>query len=173
MIFAFTGVLSSIEPKSVILIDEPEISLHPNWQMMYISYMKRLFKEYSSCHFIIASHSPYLVSDLNPDSSALIVLNMDNGTRSCQTVDYSTYAWSTENILYNVFHVRTTRNFYFDMELRELLSLTTNKAENQLARIRQLYSKLSSYIFDKNDPLNLILREVKEYIENVESDQSS
>lgn len=173
ILYAFLNIARHIQENSLILIDEPEISLHPNWQMMYISYMKRLFKEYSSCHFIIASHSPYLVSDLNPDSSALIVLNMDNGTRSCQTVDYSTYAWSTENILYNVFHVRTTRNFYFDMELRELLSLTTNKAENQLARIRQLYSKLSSYIFDKNDPLNLILREVKEYIENVESDQSS
>ena len=36
MIFAFTGVLSSIEPKSVILIDEPEISLHPEWQIQYV-----------------------------------------------------------------------------------------------------------------------------------------
>lgn len=31
MIFAFTGVLSSIESKSIVLIDEPEISLHPEW----------------------------------------------------------------------------------------------------------------------------------------------
>ena len=57
MIFAFTGVLSSIEPKSVILIDEPEISLHPEWQIQYVSLLKKIFKKYDGCHFILASHS--------------------------------------------------------------------------------------------------------------------
>lgn len=173
ILFAFLSIARHIQANSLILIDEPEISLHPNWQMIYITALKQLFREFSSCHFVIASHSPYLVSDLNPGSSSLIVLSMENGVRSAVTLDYSTYAWSAENILYNVFRVRTTRNYYFDIELRELLRCTGHSHAEDLPKIKQLYNKLSGYVFDSKDPLNLILDEVKEYIENAESDQSS
>lgn len=172
ILYAFLSIARYIKNNSLILIDEPEISLHPNWQMLYISFLKRLFKEQMSCHFILASHSPYLVSDLNPVSSSLIVLKTEEGIRSAETLDYSTYAWSTENILYNVFRVRTTRNFYFDMDLRELLHKTdcNNRDNVQFLRVKQLYEKLSSYVFDEHDPLRLILNEVKGYIDNVESE---
>lgn len=173
ILFAFLNIARHIRDNSLILIDEPEISLHPNWQMIYITALKQLFREFSSCHFIIASHSPYLVSDLSPDSSSLIVLSMEAGVRNAVTLDYSTYAWSAENILYNVFHVRTTRNYYFDIELRELLHCTSRKHADDLQKIKQLYTKLSGYVFDSKDPLNLILDEVKEYIDNAESEQSS
>lgn len=170
ILFAFLNIARHIQDNSLILIDEPEISLHPNWQMIYITALKRLFCEFSSCHFIITSHSPYLVSDLNPNSSSLIVLSMEGGVRTITTLDYSTYAWSTENILYNVFHVRTTRNFYFDMELRELLSKTAGGNNKNLSRVKELFQKLSSYVFDDSDPLKKILKEVEEYIENAESE---
>lgn len=173
ILFAFLNIARHIQDNSLILIDEPEISLHPNWQMIYITALKQLFRDFSSCHFVIASHSPYLVSDLSPDSSSLIVLSMEDGVRSAVTLDYSTYAWSAENILYNVFHVRTTRNYYFDIELRELLQFISNKHAEDLPKIKQLYNKLSGYAFDSKDPLNLILDEVKEYIKNAESEQSS
>lgn len=173
ILFAFLNIARHIRNNSLILIDEPEISLHPNWQMIYITALKQLFHEFSSCHFVIASHSPYLVSDLSPDSSSLIVLAMEDGIRNAVTLDYSTYAWSAENILYNVFHVRTTRNYYFDIELRELLQCTGRSQAEDLPKIKHLYNKLSGYVFDPKDPLNLILGEVKEYIENAESDQSS
>ena len=173
VLFAFLNIARHIQENSLILIDEPEISLHPNWQMIYITALKQLFREFSSCHFIITSHSPYLVSDLNPDSSSLIVLSTEDGVRTATTLDYSTYAWSTENILYNVFRVRTTRNYYFDSELRELLHYTSRNCIEELPQIKKLYSKLSGYVFDSKDPLNLILDEIKEYIENAESDQSS
>ncbi len=170
ILFAFLNIARHIQDNSLILIDEPEISLHPNWQMIYITALKRLFCEFSSCHFIITSHSPYLVSDLNPNSSSLIVLSIEDGVRTTTTLDYSTYAWSTENILYNVFHVRTTRNFYFDMELRELLSKTAGGNNKNLSRVKELFQKLSNYVFDDSDPLKRILKEVEEYIENAESE---
>ena len=168
ILFTFLNIARYIRDNSLILIDEPEISLHPNWQMIYIAALKQLFREFSSCHFVIASHSPYLVSDLSPDSSSLIVLNMADGVRNSVTLDYSTYAWSAENILYNVFHVRTTRNFYFEIELRELLHYTSHNQVEKLSRIKELYTKLSGYVFHPNDPLKHILAEVKEYIKNAE-----
>ena len=49
----------------IFLFDEPEISLHVNWQKSYIkelyTLLKKLEKNY---HFIFTSHSPFLLSDL-------------------------------------------------------------------------------------------------------------
>lgn len=170
ILYSFANIFNSINENSIILIDEPEISLHPNWQIKYISFLKKLFKEYSSCHFIIASHSHYMVSDLNPDDSSLITVNVDEEGKHFLTLDYSTYAWSAENILYNIFGVRTFRNYYFDMDVRELLYAISNDQKEKLDRIRFLYGKLSKYILDDKDPLNQIIDEAKEYIRNVESE---
>ena len=170
ILYSFANIFNSINQNSIILIDEPEISLHPNWQIKYISFLKKVFSEYSSCHFIIASHSHYMVSDLNPDSSSLITVNVDEEGKHFLTLDYSTYAWSAENILYNIFGVRTFRNYYFDMDVRELLYTISNNEKEKLDRIRFLYDKLSKYILDEKDPLNQIIDEAKEYIRNAESE---
>lgn len=172
ILYSFTNIYNSIDNNSLILIDEPEISLHPNWQIRYISFLKKVFNNYSSCHFIIASHSHYLVSDLNPDNSLLITVEMDEKGKHFLTLDYSTYAWSAENILYNIFKVRTFRNYYFDLDVRELLHAISHNKRDEMKRIRYLYDKLSKYVLDDKDPLNQIIIEAEEYIKNVESGQS-
>ncbi len=58
---------------SLVLIDEPELSLHPEWQAAFISTLKKIG---SNNQFIIATHSPYIVSNLTPEDN-LIVLNFD------------------------------------------------------------------------------------------------
>ena len=169
ILYAILNIAGHIEKNSLIMIDEPEISLHPNWQMMYISLLKTAFKDYSTCHFLIATHSPYMVSDLNPDSSSLIALYNNHGERKMHTIDYSTYSWSVENILYNVFHTRTTRNYYFEMDLRELIRLIGDNKDKDITRIKELYDKLSRYVFDQKDPLRLILKQVEEQFIYAES----
>lgn len=168
ILYTILNIANHIQHDSLVLIDEPEISLHPNWQMLYIGFIKKIFKEYASCHFVIASHSPYLVSDLSPESSALVVLRKEGSRRKAETIEYSTYAWSTENILYNVFHARTTRNLYFELDLRELLGIIDKKDLSQIGRAKELYCKLAAYVFDSKDPLNLILKEIKESLTNAE-----
>ncbi len=59
------GIASSIIDNALILIDEPEISLHPEWQEKYIELLMRVFKNYRGCHFIIATHSPQIISKLS------------------------------------------------------------------------------------------------------------
>lgn len=58
------GIASSIEDNTLVLIDEPEISLHPEWQENYIQLLIDSFTHVRGCHFIIATHSPQIVSNL-------------------------------------------------------------------------------------------------------------
>lgn len=62
------GIASSISDNSLILIDEPEISLHPEWQETYIDLLMEVFNDYRGCHFIIATHSPQIISNLKKDN---------------------------------------------------------------------------------------------------------
>lgn len=70
----FLSLSSCIENNSLICIDEPEISLHPKWQMDFIIKLQELFTEYTGCHFIIATHSPQIISGLNTKNGFVIDL---------------------------------------------------------------------------------------------------
>lgn len=169
LLFTLINISTKIETNSLVLIDEPEISLHPNWQMNYVNCLKRVFVDYLSCHFVLATHSHYIVSDLEPETSSLVVLTANHDdprrVRTAELLGYSTYAWSAENILYNVFEVRTTRNFYFEMELRQVINMIEKKT-NDLEGLKTKVDKLAKFSFDSNDPINLVLQEAERYLKH-------
>ncbi|PRM98530.1 hypothetical protein CJ667_03250 [Aliarcobacter cryaerophilus] len=47
----------------IILLDEIELSLHPQWQKYYINNLLKIFK-FNNVHLIFVTHSPFLLSDI-------------------------------------------------------------------------------------------------------------
>jgi predicted ATPase len=172
-IFTMINLLSEIENNTLILIDEPELSLHPSWQMQYIKLLKAITVNFNTTHCLLASHSHFMVSDLTPQSSSLVTLNKgsssDGEYRYSKLIPYDTFAWSAENILYEVFHLRTTRNMYFESDLVSLLKLVSEKSQD-INEIQRLYEKLNSYVFNHNDPINHILYQTKTYLGGLVND---
>lgn len=161
------GLLTSLKENSLVLIDEPEISFHPNWQLRYLYYLREIFKEYKTCHFIIATHSHFIISDLDPQTSSVVRLTRDKvGELHAQSIKETTYGLSAEEILYRVFELRTYRNYFFEIELRELLHLISNKSQDK-GRIETLVQNLRKVELDKNDPLTLILTQADEYFKGL------
>jgi len=69
----------------LILLDEPDLALHPEWQKKYINEL------YSSVgllnkqlHFVMTSHSPFLLSDI-PKQNIIFLDKDENG--KCKVVD--------------------------------------------------------------------------------------
>lgn len=170
LLFAYLGILSRINDRTLILIDEPEISLHPEWQIKYISTLNKLFGKYKDCHFILASHSHYFVSELKAKSSTIVVLrendDLISGPPKAELIPYDTYAWSAENIIYNVFGIRTTRNYYFECDLSYLIqSLESfDRSEEKKCEIEKQINKLKKYVYHSNDPLNKLIEEAEDKI---------
>lgn len=157
------GLIANIQENSLVLIDEPEISFHPNWQMKYIEALKSIFHRYKSCHFLIATHSHYLVSDLKGDTSAIVSLHRDEKI-TAELFDVNTYGWSAESVLYNIFEVITTRNYYLEMDLRKLLKMISEKSDNFL-EIKKIIHKLQKLKLQPDDPLNIIIQKAQRYVE--------
>jgi predicted ATP-binding protein involved in virulence len=81
MLLIFLCISAVIENNCVICIDEPEISLHPEWQNEFMPLLMKLFYKFKGCHFIIATHSPQMISKLTNDNSFILVAD-DNSVLS-------------------------------------------------------------------------------------------
>jgi predicted ATPase len=157
-------ILSRIEKNSLILIDEPENSFHPNWQLKYIENLKKIFSKYNSCHFLIATHSHFMISDLQKNSSSIISLMRNNDNVIIPTLhSENTYGWSAEDILYNIFLMRTVRNYYLGEDIKELLHNISSSSKD-IDRINQLVLKLEKLVLNDVDPLKIVIKDAKEYL---------
>jgi predicted ATP-dependent endonuclease of OLD family len=165
LIISMIGIFSKIKQNSLILIDEPEISLHPNWQMQYITFAKKVFSKYASCHFIITSHSHFIVSDLEGDSSSVTSLTRNEKTNliDASLLHADTFGWSAEEVLYSIFNVRSSRNHFLEHDLTKLVFLI-NSNSNHYTEIKVVLDKLSSVSYSDADPINILIEKGYKYI---------
>ena len=64
-------LLFEVAPNSLILIDEPELSLHVTWQVDLLPDLMKI-AELSGLDFVLATHSPFIIGDA-PGRSGLMV----------------------------------------------------------------------------------------------------
>lgn len=68
---------------SFVFIDEPEISLHPKWQMKILDYYKSIFTDSNgkqTSQIIAVTHSPFIIHNDNRANDKVIILKRnDNG----------------------------------------------------------------------------------------------
>lgn len=157
------SLIPLINDNCLVLIDEPEISLHPLWQSQYISLIYKIFSNFNGCHIIIASHSHFIVTDLKPKSSSIITLKNKKGRIKSETLIEPTFGWSAEEILYTVFNVKTVRNHFIESDLVDLLGMISEKSDN-INKIKKLLESISSLSISPNDPLNAVIDESIAYI---------
>lgn len=76
---------------AAIMIDEPELSMHPKWQRNVLKYYKDLFTEsgVQKTQIFLASHSEHVLKEALSDhaSNLVIVLLDDNGTVKSKRID--------------------------------------------------------------------------------------
>lgn len=109
----------------ILLIDEPEISLHPAWQIKLKDFILEIFEEID-VQIIIVTHSPFIFKKLNEDSeSCIIIKRLEPDSRrismtfpginynpSIQLISYLAFGIYDELLhieLYTLLHIKTGR----------------------------------------------------------------
>lgn len=161
--FAMLSMVLSIstaasDSHTLILIDEPELSLHPNWQMTIIDNLDRALKD-QVCHLLIATHSHMLVSDLPMNRSSVSQWEKDkDGNLIANRIEENTYGWSAEEVLLKVFKTATDRNRYFGERIAKLLeqmgndTITKEAVADELNELQEISQHLSDV-----DPMKMVL----------------
>lgn len=67
---------------SLIIIDEPELSLHPEWQKKILDFYKKLFIDENgiqTSQIFVATHSPFIIHNSSRYNDKIIVLKREAG----------------------------------------------------------------------------------------------
>ncbi len=159
LIFNLLSIAGEIENESLILIDEPEISLHPEWQSNFIPLLHKMFSDYTGCHFIIATHSPQILSSIANTKS--FIINLENDNKIIKGEEIS--EMSADYQLAYVFKEPGYKNEYLT---RIALTTFTNVSKNKYFNSNDLISLdlLLENIkhMSLNDPLHQLILSLEE-----------
>jgi predicted ATPase len=157
----FLGIASCIKNNSLILIDEPEISLHADWQMKFMPMLQDVFACYTGCHYIVATHAPMIIS--NADSTCSSILNMNTGiTESVSIFEKQ----SSDYLNAYLFETPGHKNETMNREVVSLLSAISKRkklSEVQLGKAERLIKWSSTLNID--DPIKDLVDILKEALE--------
>lgn len=103
------------EKNLLLLLDEPDVSLHPKWQREFLSKLQEGLDSESMA--IVTTHSPSLVSDLSSRNLHLI----RDGKLVEKSLNY--YGKPVEDILIDYFGLSSTRNKIVEVKINELWTL--------------------------------------------------
>ncbi|WP_133407291.1 AAA family ATPase [Parashewanella tropica] len=98
--YMIPSIVSEIKEESLIILDEPELYLHPSMEIGLIEMLRRLLKETSS-YALIASHSSVLAREIEKNS--IRILRKTNGKTIVSPPSFETYGASLEKISKEVF----------------------------------------------------------------------
>lgn len=161
-------LLAEVEKNSLIVIDEPELSLHPDWQMRYIPTLKSCLEAIKGVHVLIATHSHFMVSDIDDRKSSLVLAKKrDSGTSwNFEAFDGAVYGRSPENILYRAFGVATTGNIYVENDLRDALHMISTQDKCDKNKLKEIFYRLQQVNGPDNPAMNVILERIAKFIES-------
>ncbi|WP_297421893.1 ATP-binding protein [Clostridium sp.] len=129
---------------SIILIDEPEISLHPEWQRKIIDVYKSIG---NNNQLIIATHSPHVIGNIT--SNELRVMTKDeNGIKLIDNDKLSeTYGKSIGDILSTTMKLDSLRNADITEKLNKVYELL-NKNLYDTEEFKNIFDYLRAYLGD-------------------------
>lgn len=163
LINSISSIISELDDDVLLLIDEPEISLHPNWQMKYLDFLRKAISNFSNVQVIIATHSHFILSSLESSNGIVVQAFRENNKVKFKQMEFEPEGMSPENILYNVFGVTSFYNHYFELDLRKMVNLIATESRN-VAEIENILNRLKKFKIDPNDPLTKVLTQAQEYI---------
>ncbi|MFT4928262.1 MAG: putative ATP-binding protein involved in virulence [Phenylobacterium sp.] len=95
----------------IVLIDEADLHLHPQWQRTFIA---RLTQTFPNCQFVLTTHSPLLISD----SKDVLCYLLDNG--ELEPIE-DLYGLDANQVLLQVMNT-DVRNSQVNNQINQLLS---------------------------------------------------
>ena len=170
-LFLRTLAIRMLNPEnSIILIDEPELSLHPKWQQRIVDVYRKIGK---NNQIIIATHSPHILGSVKKEN--IILLDKDGeGKIVVKTGDelYDSHGQPTDRVLKDIMGLETTRNPKVFKLLEEAGELV-DKNEYESEEFKTKYKKLREILGNKDEDLLLMDMDIqirkKRGLKNVES----
>ncbi|PHH98892.1 AAA family ATPase [Fusobacterium polymorphum] len=158
-LFLRTLSIKMLEPNnSIILIDEPELSLHPKWQQRIIEVYKKIGE---NNQIIVATHSPHILGSVSNENIFILYRN-ENGKIEAKTGDelYSSYGQPVDRVLKDIMGLKSVRTPKIDRDIQELRKLVDEDKYNT-EEFKEKYNNLLEILGSTDEDLFLIDMDAK------------
>jgi predicted ATP-binding protein involved in virulence len=124
-----------LEGEGIILIDEIDLHLHPKWQRIIVPNLLAVFP---NCQFIISTHSPHVLTHIQPEN--IFLLKWADGNITAQKPSES-YGKNVDRILEDLMGLETTRPDQVSTDLHRIYEMidsnSLDEARRQIETIRR------------------------------------
>ena len=158
-LFLRTLSIKMLEPEdSIILIDEPELSLHPKWQQQIIKVYQSIGK---NNQIIVATHSPHILGSVPSENIIILSKNEENKIVPITGEElYSSYGQTSDRILEDIMGMKSARNIEVQNLLDDVRNLVSeNRYETD--EFKEKYNELENILGNSDSDLMLIDMEIK------------
>ncbi|PWU30340.1 hypothetical protein DK254_09575 [Pseudomonas sp. RW407] len=145
-------ILANAEEKLLILIDEPEISLHVQWQAEFHKFLEEITENLKNYHILIATHSPIIVSEATKGkkSDAIVILDPigESGRVSDEEISKLKYEatsankiQSFEDSILSIFRTATYNTTSIDIKIAKIMLEASDQTElidNKIEELKML-----------------------------------
>jgi predicted ATPase len=94
---------------SIFLMDEPEISLHPNWQLKIVDFYKKIFSDgegQQTAQIFVTTHSPFILHNYLRKNDRVIIIKRDGKGAVLANKKDSFFGWTNEKIVEAAFNIK-------------------------------------------------------------------
>lgn len=134
-------ILAHIEDDTCFYIDEPEVSLHTEWQIRWPEVLHMLLKSRPEAKVVIATHSPVIIASALKLDDACYILD-DNRLEKISEIEFN-----VERLIFNEFNTLTPDNKHIYTRFAEIINGITaqfNRGEASLQQAAKEVKKLKN-----------------------------
>jgi len=166
LISSLLFLIMTVKEDPIIIVDEPENSLHPSWQREYIDKVLAAMS-YRNATLIVATHSPLIVTGAMSANPKLVSVFQIQGGRPTEVRldEHKGSPSGIEEILWRAFEVVTPANHFVSEQIVEEISRFEN-GEIDKATVLSLIGEMEQGSFDERQAG--FFKAVRELLDKVE-----
>jgi hypothetical protein len=166
LISSLLYLITNVGESPIIIIDEPENSLHPSWQREYVEKVLAAMT-YRNATLLIATHAPLVVTGALADGPNLVsVFEVKEGKPRRLDLDSARSPSGIEEILWRAFDVVTPANHFVSEEIVSAIS-RFEAGEIEKVEVLRLVDSMDEGSFDERQ--KRFFGAVKELVDKVEA----
>jgi len=123
LLSSMLGLALTVTDNTLIVIDEPENSLHPDWQRSYIQLLDEVIAHREGCHAVIATHSPLIASGVDGKSGNAIRMVRTGALLGDSEPLQIAFGWDASDVYNEIFGLAAPRASRFTSAADRALEL--------------------------------------------------
>ena len=140
-----------LEESAIVLVDEIDLHLHPQWQRTVIPYLSKVFK---NTQFFVTTHSPMVLQSAK-DINLFVLKHNEDGFVNVEPCDIHDFrGWTIEEILKETMGLED--DIYSDDYQRLIREFDQGLDENNKDQVLKAYDELIA-LLHPNNPVKRIL----------------